>query len=141
MMGMELTPLARQMEYAFRQMEQELTHAAAGTVTIQIRNNVIGKYGICHNPIESRNGLIEEEPAESGLKSDQVLAFRKLAIDALQRKRGWTHGEIRFDFSVRKGAWSAGITFESNYNMANVANGMFRLQPKYGAPHALRDAP
>ncbi|MFB9327583.1 O-methyltransferase [Paenibacillus aurantiacus] len=140
-MGMESTPLARQMDYAFRQMESELIHSAAGTVTIQIRNDVIGKYGICHNPIESRNGVIEEESSESGLKADQVLAFRKLALDALQYKRGWTHGEIRFDFSVRKGSWSAGITFESNYNMANIANGMFRLQPKYGAPHALRDAP
>ena len=45
-------PLARQIDYVFRQLETELTHASAGTVLIHIRNNTVGKYGIRHNPIE-----------------------------------------------------------------------------------------
>ncbi|MBB3108462.1 hypothetical protein FHS18_000490 [Paenibacillus phyllosphaerae] len=130
-MSMEAMPLARQVDYVFRQMEAELTHAAAGTVILHIRNNVVGKYGICHNPIESRNGIIEEQESEQGLSFEQVQAFRKLAVDSLRYKRGWTHGEIKFDFSVRKGNWSASITMESNYNM-NVASSMFRYQPKHG---------
>lgn len=46
------SPLARQVDFVFRQLESELTHASSGTVLIHIRNNTVGKYGIRHNPIE-----------------------------------------------------------------------------------------
>jgi hypothetical protein len=121
-------PLARQIDFVFRQLEEELTDAVAGTVSIHIRNNTIGKFGIRHNPIECRNG--EMKGGEKGLSAMQVQAFRQLAIDALKLKRNWTHGEIMYDFSVRSGsagAWSASIQYESNYNSANW---MYRYQPK-----------
>ncbi len=112
----------------FKQLEEELLHAVAGTVIIQIRNNVVGKYGIRHNPIESRNGQIGQ--SDKGMTAEQVQDFRKMAIESMKLKRNWTHGEISYDFSVRSstGAWSASIQFESNYNFAN---GMFRYQPKF----------
>ncbi|MFC3343573.1 O-methyltransferase [Paenibacillus abyssi] len=126
-MNLEEMPLARQVDFVFRQLEDELTDAIAGTVTIQIRNNTIGKFGVRHNPIESRDGQLEE--GEKGMTAVQVKAFRQMAVDALKLKRNWTHGEIMYDFSVRKGAntWSASIQYESNYNSANW---LFRYQPK-----------
>lgn len=127
MMGLEEMPLARQVDYVFRELEEELTHSIAGTVTIQIRNNAIGKFGIRHNPIEYRNGVPEQQ--EAGMTAMQVKAFRQMAVDALKLKRNWTHGEILYDFSVRpnSGTWSASVQYESNYNSANW---MFRYQPK-----------
>ncbi|MCQ6558774.1 O-methyltransferase [Paenibacillus mendelii] len=138
-MNLETTSLARQVDYVFRQLEEELLHSAAGTVFIHIRNNTVGKYGIRHNPIESRNGQIGDKSTEQGMTPAQAQSFRQMAIDSLKLKRNWTHGEILYDFSVRSstGAWSASIMFESNYNLAN---GMFRYQPKYGQ-QALRETP
>ncbi|WP_308638516.1 O-methyltransferase [Paenibacillus silvisoli] len=136
-MNLDAMPLARQVDFVFKQLEEELLNAQAGTVIIQIRNNAVGKYGVRHNPIESKNGCIGE--SEQGMTKEQVQAFRKMAVDSMKLKRSWTHGEIMYDFSVRSGsgAWSASILFESNYNMASS---MFRYTPKY-AQHSLRDAP
>ncbi|RAP75352.1 O-methyltransferase [Paenibacillus montanisoli] len=136
-MNLDAMPLARQVELVFKQLEEELLNAQAGTVIIQIRNNAVGKYGVRHHPIESKNGCIGE--SEQGMTREQVQAFRKMAIDSIKLKRNWTHGEILYDFAVRSGtgAWSASILFESNYNMASS---MFRYTPKY-AQHSLRDAP
>ncbi|MBW7474380.1 O-methyltransferase [Paenibacillus oenotherae] len=139
-MNLDAMPLARQVEFVFKQLENELVNAVAGTVTIHIRNNVVGKYGVRHNPIESKNGQIGDKPAVQGMTAAQVLAFRQMAVDSLRMKRSWTHGEIAYDFCVRSGAaggWSASITYESNYNLANS---LFRYQPKY-SQQALRDAP
>jgi len=136
-MNLEAMPLVRQIDFVFKQLEEELLNAVAGTVIIHIRNNVVGKYGIRHNPIESRNGQIGQ--ALMGMTAEQVQSFRQMAIDSMKLKRSWTHGEILYDFSVRSGsgAWSASIQFESNYNLSN---GMFRYQPKY-AQQALRETP
>ncbi|WP_219835874.1 O-methyltransferase [Paenibacillus sp. R14(2021)] len=136
-MNLDAMPLSRQVDFVFKQLEEELLHSLAGTVIIQIRNNVVGKYGVRHNPIESRNGQIGQ--SEQGMTREQVQAFRQMAIDSIKLKRNWTHGEIMYDFSVRSGTgtWSASILFESNYNLAN---GMFRYTPKYGQ-QALRDTP
>ncbi|RXZ84275.1 O-methyltransferase [Paenibacillaceae bacterium] len=126
-MNLEGASLARQVDYVFRQLEDELKDAIAGTVTIQVRNNAIGKFGMRHHPIESRNGLLHNE--RSGMTTDQVLAFRQMAVDALKYKRNWTHGEIIYDFAVRptNNTWSASVQFESNYN---TANWMFRYHGK-----------
>lgn len=130
-MLMEELPLARQIDYVFRQLEEELTDAVAGTVMIQIRNNSVGKFGIRHNPIETRNGEIA--PVSKGLTAQQVVAFRRMAVDTLRLKQNWTHGEIAYDFAVKSGSnqWSASILYESNYNSANW---MFRYQPKKQPP-------
>lgn len=100
-------------------MEVELTNATAGTVLIHIRNNAVGKFGLRHHPIESKNGKFEGEG--QGLTATQVQAFRQMAIDALKYRRDWSHGEIMYDFAVRSSAnsWSASVLYESNYNMAN----------------------
>lgn len=118
-MELDSMPLARQVDFVFRKLEGELTNATAGTVMIHIRNNAIGKFGLRHHPIESRNGKFESEG--QGLTQSQVQDFRKMAIEALKFRRDWTHGEIMYDFSVRPsaGSWSASILYESNYNMAN----------------------
>ncbi|REK56526.1 MAG: O-methyltransferase [Thermobacillus sp.] len=125
-MRLEDMPLARQIDHVFRQLETELTDAVAGTVTIQIRNNMIGKYGVRHHPIECINGRFLEK--ERGLTVQQVNEFRRMAVESLRMKRNWTHGEILFDFAVRRNReWTASVQYESNYN---TANWMFRYQPK-----------
>ncbi|AJY75731.1 hypothetical protein [Paenibacillus beijingensis] len=128
-MDMGAMPLARQVDFVFRQLEEELTNATAGTVLIHIRNNTVGKFGVRHNPIEWKDGRFDS--SSKGMTPAQVQAFRTMAVDALKFKSGWTHGEILFDFSVRQstaGSWSASILFESNYNMASSH---FRYQPKH----------
>lgn len=119
-MEIDATPLARQIDFVFRHLEKELMNAAAGTVMIHIRNNAIGKFGLKNNPIEFKNGKMEQVE-QQGLSPAQVQAFRQLAIDALKFRRDWTHGEIMYDFSVRPStaSWSASISYESNYNMSN----------------------
>lgn len=126
-MQLENMPLARQVDFVFRHLEDELTNAVGGTVTIQIRNNTVGKFGVRHNPIEMCDGEIDE--AGKGLSPEQVLSFRRMAVEALRHKRSWTHGEILYDFAVRggKGGWSASVLYESNYNSANWT---YRYQPK-----------
>ncbi|MCL6458564.1 MAG: O-methyltransferase [Gorillibacterium sp.] len=114
-------PLPKQMDYVFREIKDELRHLPSGTVFVQIRNNVIGKFGIKHNPLESRNGCMQLEAGlEAGLTEDHLKAFCKMAIDSLRYKVNWTHGEIFYEFAVRKSTFSASVQFESNYNLANV---------------------
>ncbi|GKU80366.1 hypothetical protein L3i20_v247630 [Paenibacillus sp. L3-i20] len=128
--------LARQVDFVFRQLEGELTNASAGTVLIHIRNNAVGKFGLKHHPIESKNGKIED--CEKGLSLNQVHDFRQMAIDALKYRRDWTHGEILYDFSVRAStnSWSASVLYESNYNMATWNN---KYVPQVRQPQILRD--
>lgn len=124
------SPLARQVDFVFRQLESELTHASSGTVLIHIRNNTVGKYGIRHNPIELKPPASPQSPA--GLTAEQVKEFRQMAVDALKSKWSWTHGELLYDFSVRRqgaaSSWSASMLCESNYNMASSH---FRYDPRH----------
>lgn len=111
--------LARQLDFVFRQLEPELTGAIAGTVLIHVRNNAVGKFGIKHHPIEMKEGEISS--IGSGMSKENIQQFRSLAIDALQYKTNWTHGEILYDFAVKSkpNSWSASVLYESNYNMSN----------------------
>ncbi|WP_231891330.1 O-methyltransferase [Paenibacillus swuensis] len=103
---------------AFKKLLGELDYLSSGTVFIQIRNNAIGKFGIRHNPIESKDGAMNE-PGK-GLTGAQQSAFCTMAIQSLKMKKHWTHGEIYFDFTVRQNVLVASVQFESNYNMANL---------------------
>ncbi|MNW16179.1 hypothetical protein D3C71_2149400 [compost metagenome] len=57
--------------------------------------------------------------AERGLSESQQLSFRQTALESLKLKR-WTHGEIQFEFAMRQDLLCTSVTFESNYNMANL---------------------
>ncbi|MEI7025000.1 O-methyltransferase [Paenibacillus sp. y28] len=111
---MEL-PLARQMDMVFRQIGHELMQLTSGTIFVQIRNDSIGKFGIKHLPLESKDGQLK--PQGEGLSESQVNSLRNMAIEALKHKR-WTHGEIMFDFTVRQNLLCTSVQFESNYNMS-----------------------
>ena len=117
---MEQMTLGRQIDMVFRKIKEELSNVNSGTVFVHIRNNEIGKFGIKHLPFESSEGVL---PAASnaGLTELQYQSFRQMAIDSLKRKKSWTHGEILFDFTVRKNVISISVSFESNYNMATYA--------------------
>ncbi|AWB45904.1 O-methyltransferase [Paenibacillus sp. CAA11] len=110
--------LARQVDMVFRELESELSGLTSGTVFIQIRNNVVGKFGIRHNPISGRNGRFAE--GDHGLTQEQCSSFRNMAIASLDFKRAWTHGEISYEFALRQQSLIVDATLESNYNMANL---------------------
>jgi hypothetical protein len=119
---LEQLPLPRQLEMVFKRLFGELDYLSSGTVFVQIRNNAVGKFGIRHNPIESRDGTLKELDLGKGLTKSQQLAFSKMAIQSLSLKRNWTHGEIYFDFSVRQNLLMTSVQFETNYNMANLVS-------------------
>lgn len=129
-MEIESMPLANQVDFIFRQMKPELIHLSAGTITIQIRNNTVGKFGISHNPIACHDGRIAGDYADQPLTATQVDEFRHMAVESLKYKHNWTHGELSYDFSCRKGKWTASITFASNYNLATYSKSLARFTPK-----------
>jgi hypothetical protein len=114
----EQLPLARQVDLVFKEIFDELMFLSSGIVFLQIRNNIVGKFGIRHDPIESKDGFVEK--SIRGLTEQQVYAFRKMAIQSLQHKTNWTHGEIYFEFGVKNNMLISSVQFESNYNMANL---------------------
>ncbi|WP_235550447.1 O-methyltransferase [Paenibacillus sp. Soil750] len=114
---MEQFTLARQIDVVFRKIKDELSHVNSGTVFVHIRNNEIGKFGIKHLPFESSEGVLPA-PSNVGLTEIQFQTFRQMAIESLKRKKSWTHGEIMFDFTVRKNVISISIMFESNYMLS-----------------------
>ncbi|KPV59406.1 O-methyltransferase [Paenibacillus sp. A3] len=118
-MILEQLPLARQLDLVFRELREELAQLTSGTVFVQIRNNMVGKFGIRHFPLESKG--TEIKMAERGLSESQQLSFRQTALESLKLKR-WTHGEIQFEFAMRQDLLCTSVTFESNYNMANLVS-------------------
>ncbi|NWL88736.1 MULTISPECIES: O-methyltransferase [unclassified Paenibacillus] len=127
--------LARQVDIVFKELSVELGGMTSGTVFIQIRNNIIGKFGIRHNPIAGRNGHLQEE--EQGLSSEQIQSFRVMAVEALKYKRYWTHGEISYEFALNKGTIMVDATLESNYNMANL---MIQRYPRVNAANTYKES-
>jgi hypothetical protein len=118
MMILEQLPLARQIDMVFREIKEELVHLTSGTVFIQIRNNVIGKFGVKHLPLESKGGELQANM--KGLMECQYQSFRQMAIESLKYKKNWTHGEIMLDFTLKQDKLCASVQFESNYNMSST---------------------
>ncbi|AOZ93534.1 O-methyltransferase [Paenibacillus crassostreae] len=118
MIKIDQLSLARQMDIVFKELEQELAGLNSGTLFMQIRNNVVGKFGIRQNPIAGRNGSFPS--SEEGLNAVHQLSFRNMAIESLKYKYHWTHGEISYDFTIRQGILMVDAILESNYNMANL---------------------
>lgn len=127
--------LARQMDIVFKELEIELGSMNSGTVFVQIRNNVIGKFGVRHNPIAGRDGSLMEEG--DGLDSEQLDNLRTMALESLRFKRYWTHGEISFDFTVKKDKLMMDATLESNYNMANL---LIQRYPNRSSAHTYKES-
>ncbi|MCE5171549.1 O-methyltransferase [Paenibacillus profundus] len=111
-------PLARQLSLVFEQLESELIGLTGGTIIVCIRNDVVGKFGVKHDALESSNGVIK--PLRQGLTLRHVASFRQTAIDALKHKKQWTHGEIVFDFAVKQDTLHISTWFESNYNLIHM---------------------
>lgn len=118
MLKTEQLSLARQMDMVFRELQEELSGLSSGTVFVQIRNNIIGKFGIRHHPLSGRSGGFME--VKEGMTEGQQSSFRLMALESLKYKRRWTHGEISYEFAIRQGIVSVDATLESNYNMANL---------------------
>ncbi|WP_235427050.1 O-methyltransferase [Cohnella kolymensis] len=118
---MEQNPLARQIGIALEQLEGELKGLTAGTIVLQIRNDTVGKFGIRHLPVDCGSA----NKGGSGMSAAHVQLLRRLALEALQHKNSWTHGEISYDFVLKQDQVYVSMQIESNYNMANH---MFQLK-------------
>lgn len=118
MLKTEQLSLARQIDLVFKELQEELSGLTSGTVFVQIRNNVIGKFGIRHYPLAGRSGSFAAD--QEGLTAGQQASFRVMALESLKYKKRWTHGEISYEFAVRQGMVVVDATLESNYNMANL---------------------
>ncbi|MDQ0193859.1 O-methyltransferase [Paenibacillus wynnii] len=118
MLKSEQLSLARQLDLVFKELQEELSGLSSGTVFVQIRNNVIGKFGIRHNPLTGRSGAFSVE--SEGLSAIQQSSFRLMALESLRYKKRWTHGEISYEFAIIQGMIVVDATLESNYNMANL---------------------
>lgn len=116
---LEKVSLARQLDLVFRELKEELAHLTSGTVFVQIRNNMVGKFGVRHFPLESRGSELKK--ADRGLTESHQHSFRQTALESLKLKK-WSHGEIQFEFAMRQNLLCTSVTFESNYNMANLVN-------------------
>lgn len=127
MLRTEQLSLARQIDLVFKELQEELSGLTSGTVFVQIRNNIIGKFGIRHNPLAGRSGSFAVE--QEGLSPGQQSSFRVMALESLKYKKRWTHGEISYEFAVRQGMLVVDATLESNYNMANL---MIRPRSNHG---------
>ncbi len=119
-MNVEQLSLARQIDMVFREIGEELSYLSSGIVFIQIRNNVVGKFGVRHDPIETGDG--QAEGNRNGLTEYHQSAFRQMGIKSLQYKKNWTHGEILYEFAIKHNRLHTSVQFESNYNMANLLN-------------------
>ncbi|HEX7055767.1 MAG TPA: O-methyltransferase [Bacilli bacterium] len=115
-MELEQMSLARQVDLVFREIKEELAYLSSGVVFIQIRNNIVGKFGIRHDPLEARNGELKH--ARKVLTEDHLEAFRKMGVGSLEHKKHWTHGEISYEFALRNNILQASVQFESNYIQA-----------------------
>jgi len=116
-MILENVPLARQLDIVFREIKEELAQLTSGTVFVQIRNNVVGKFGVRAFPLESRGNQMQK--MGKGLSDPELQTFRMTAVESLKLKH-WSHGEILFEFAKRQDKLCTSVAFESNYNMASV---------------------
>jgi hypothetical protein len=117
-MNLEQMSLVRQMDMVIRTLQEELRYLSSGTVFVQIRNDMVGKFGIKHDPIEmGSDGLPRMEVF---MTDSHLRAFRQLAVGSMEHKRNWTHGEVYFEFAMRRNVLNASVQFESNYNMASL---------------------
>lgn len=116
-MLLENVTLARQIDIVFREIKEELALLTSGTVFVQIRNNVIGKFGVRAFPLESKGNQLQK--MELGLSEEELQTFRHTAMESLKLKR-WTHGEISFEFAMRQNKLCTSVAFESNYNMSSL---------------------
>lgn len=114
MMYLEQIPLSKQLELVFRALRHELALLASGTIIVQIRNNLVGKFGVKYEPLGGGNGS-----GKAGLTDRQQAELREIGLRSLQRKR-WTHGEIRLNFMLFDKGLEASVQMESNYNMSNI---------------------
>lgn len=112
--------LTRQLSLVFDQLEPELIGLTGGTLVVCIRNDLIGKFGVKHDAMESKDDKIV--PLRNGLQKRHVTSFRLMAMEALKRKKHWTHGEIVFDFTLKQDTLLVSTWFESNYNFANLVD-------------------
>lgn len=109
--------LEQQLEMAFNALQQELSELASGTIIVQIRDNLVGKFGIRTIPLELTKDQVEM--TKQGLTQYQQRSLQLQAIEALKHKKNWTHGEIRINFLLQNSDLHASVQIESSYNAPN----------------------
>jgi len=113
---LEPLSLTRQLEMVFRELKDELASLASGTIFVQIRNNLIGKFGVKHD-LKSKGNLLKLDGP--GLSDQHLQTLHQIGMLSLQRRR-WTHGEIQLEFAMKDNDLDTSIISESNYNMNHL---------------------
>lgn len=126
-MFMQQLSLARQIDMIFREIREELAQLTSGIIFVHIRNNVIGKFGIRHDPIAMKDGQLSGDAR--GLTEVHIAHLRQLGLQSLQFKKRWTHGEILYEFALKQNKLFASVQFESSYNLASLVSE--QLQSNY----------
>lgn len=112
--------LVVQMNWVMDVLQEELQHLMEGTIFVHIRENQVGKFGIQHDAhIEFQDGAYSSD-WPSGLAERHLYYMRHVVRQAIEKKQGWTHGEIRFHFLLRGDKFKISTSFESNYNMSTL---------------------
>jgi hypothetical protein len=104
-------------------MEHELIGTSYGTVSLQIRGRVVGKFELRQSPIETSNGVITEDTSRYTMTVAQWLAFKDMAMNTVGGlSEHWTHGEILFEYLIKQnsGTWGCSISIVSVYNLQNM---------------------
>jgi hypothetical protein len=112
--------LKQQLQRVFEALEEELSNSSSGVVIVQLRNNAVGKFGIRHDPIQKQEGV--KLTKSNGLTEEQRLEFKDWILNSLSLKKGWTHGEMQFEFTLASNELRCSTQFESNYNMAALTS-------------------
>jgi hypothetical protein len=113
---MTVDQLERQLEIVFKELQQELSQLVSGTIFVQIRNNLIGKFGIRSLPLKKTDDHVEAKT--QGLTELQQRSLMMQAIETLKYKTNWMYGEIHFNFELQHNELCASAHFESNYNVS-----------------------
>lgn len=120
-MSIQHSSLRKQIEIVFNQIKDELCQLSSGIVFMQIRNDGIGKFGVRHDHFDSMSD--QSAGNSTGLSEWHWKSFKQMAMDSLKLKKNWTHGEISYEFAMKRGILCTSVQMESNYNMANLING------------------
>lgn len=104
-------PLPVQVDMIIQDLTEELCGLSAGTVFLQIRNEMVATYGVRHR-LENR---ITHEPSgrcnPSGVSAHHVQLFREMAAELVSRKSNWKRGTVSYKFSIRQGSLHVSANF------------------------------
>lgn len=104
-------PLPVQVDMVIQDLTEELCGLSAGTVFLQIRNEMVATYGLRHR-LENR--IAQESDGRfhpAGVSAHHIQLFREMASELVSRKSNWNRGTVSYKFSIRQGSLHVSANF------------------------------